>query len=39
LFLDGCPAYPEQNGIIPGLVTGKLEKIARAKLEKIGINH
>ena len=29
----------EQNGIILGLVTGNLEKIARAKLEKIGINH
>jgi phosphoglycolate phosphatase-like HAD superfamily hydrolase len=29
----------EQNGIILGLVTGNLEKIARAKLEKIGIYH
>jgi phosphoglycolate phosphatase-like HAD superfamily hydrolase len=29
----------EQNGIILGLVTGNLEKIARAKLKKIGIDH
>jgi len=29
----------EQNGIITGLVTGNLEKIARAKLKKIGIDH
>ena len=29
----------DQNGFILGLVTGNLEKIARAKLKKIGINH
>jgi len=29
----------EHNGFILGLVTGNLEKIARAKLKKIGINH
>ena len=29
----------EQNGFLLGLVTGNLEKIARAKLEKIGISH
>jgi phosphoglycolate phosphatase-like HAD superfamily hydrolase len=29
----------EQHGIILGLVTGNLEQIARAKLEKIGIDH
>ncbi len=29
----------EQYGIILGLVTGNLEKIARAKLKKIGIDH
>jgi len=29
----------EPYGIILGLVTGNLEKIARAKLKKIGINH
>ncbi len=29
----------DQNGFLLGLVTGNLEKIARAKLEKIGINH
>ena len=29
----------EHTGFILGLVTGNLEKIARAKLEKIGINH
>ena len=28
-----------RNGFILGLVTGNLEKIARAKLKKIGINH
>jgi len=29
----------DQNGIILGLVTGNLEKIARYKLRKIGIDH
>ena len=29
----------EQYGIILGLVTGNLEKIARAKLKKVGIHH
>lgn len=29
----------QQNNIILGLVTGNLEKIARAKLRKIGIDH
>jgi phosphoglycolate phosphatase-like HAD superfamily hydrolase len=29
----------EQSGIITGLVTGNLEKIAHAKLKKIGIDH
>jgi beta-phosphoglucomutase-like phosphatase (HAD superfamily) len=29
----------QQNDIICGLVTGNLEKIARAKLEKIGLDH
>jgi phosphoglycolate phosphatase-like HAD superfamily hydrolase len=29
----------EQNGFILGLVTGNLEKIAHAKLKKIGIDH
>ena len=29
----------EQNGFLLGLVTGNLEKIARAKLERIGISH
>ncbi len=29
----------DQNGFLLGLVTGNLQKIARAKLEKIGINH
>ena len=29
----------EHNGFILGLVTGNLEKIARAKLKKIGIDH
>ncbi|MHC4292382.1 MAG: HAD family hydrolase [Planctomycetota bacterium] len=29
----------EQSGIVLGLVTGNLEQIARAKLEKIGIGH
>ena len=29
----------QQNDIICGLVTGNLEKIARAKLKKIGIDH
>ena len=29
----------DQKGFLLGLVTGNLEKIARAKLKKIGINH
>ena len=29
----------QQNDIICGLVTGNLEKIARAKLKKIGLDH
>jgi phosphoglycolate phosphatase len=29
----------DQNGFLLGLVTGNLQKIARAKLDKIGINH
>ena len=29
----------EHNGFVLGLVTGNLEKIARAKLKKIGIDH
>jgi phosphoglycolate phosphatase len=29
----------DQNGFLLGLVTGNLEKIAQAKLKKIGINH
>ena len=29
----------DQSGFLLGLVTGNLEKIAQAKLKKIGINH
>lgn len=41
-MLEGVPDLLnrlEQNDFLLGLVTGNLEKIARAKLEKIGISH
>jgi beta-phosphoglucomutase-like phosphatase (HAD superfamily) len=41
-LLDGVGellAKFQQNDIICGLVTGNLEKIARAKLKKIGLDH
>jgi len=41
-MLDGVGALLrklDRNGFLLGLVTGNLEKIARAKLEKIGISH
>lgn len=37
--VDELLARLQQNDIICGLVTGNLEKIARAKLKKIGIDH
>jgi phosphoglycolate phosphatase-like HAD superfamily hydrolase len=42
IILDGVAELLtnlQQNDIICGLVTGNLEKIARAKLEKIGLDH